>query len=196
MGLILLCTVLCFGKASLKKQQYDFLNWYIANSPDKIKDLSNLLERFDNFAYDDKRFAAFQIIDGDYSKIPTTDQQFLKKQISENDKIENLDTNLISYIGWKIKTRVSQYPKQTDLKNATPLSPIPQASRTEMLFQKLELKLPATTISLPIFTKDGNIAFINRTYNCGMLCASGGIEIYKKINGKWSFYKYLNQWIS
>jgi hypothetical protein len=197
---------LCFGKTNLKKQQYDFLNWYILNNTDKISDLSNITQRFDNFAFDQKLFDNFEINDEKYKgKMSAADHRFFKKQIAYNDSIKSLDITLIKYTGWKANVRTKQYPissikfntrtGQPGLDSKT-LFQLVQPSKMDVLIEKTKLQLPATTISLPIFTKDGNIAFINRTYNCEGLCASGGIEVYRKLNGEWKFYGYITQWQS
>lgn len=44
---------------------------------------------------------------------------------------------------------------------------------------------PYITISLPIFNKQKNVAFLSYNYDCGSLCAHGRKFFIKKINGKW-----------
>ena len=44
-------------------------------------------------------------------------------------------------------------------------------------------------ISLPLFSIDKNVVLMSISYNCGSLCGGGSVWIFKKVNGKWQFYK-------
>jgi hypothetical protein len=52
------------------------------------------------------------------------------------------------------------------------------------------------TISLPLFSLDKKTVIITIGFHCGGLCGGGATEIYKKINGKWTLIKTLNNWVS
>ena len=50
--------------------------------------------------------------------------------------------------------------------------------------------------SLPLFSLDKKYAIIKRTYNCGSLCAYGGVFIYQRIEGNsWQLVTILNGWM-
>jgi hypothetical protein len=49
-------------------------------------------------------------------------------------------------------------------------------------------------LSKPVFTSNGNYSLIAFSYGA-INSASGGVHVYKKINGKWKFYTELNGWI-
>ena len=51
-------------------------------------------------------------------------------------------------------------------------------------------------ISRPIFSKDKSVIIISEGFYCGGLCGSGGIYIYKKINGKWEMEEMYSLWVS
>lgn len=53
-----------------------------------------------------------------------------------------------------------------------------------------------TFVSMPILSTDNKTAVIQIENNCGMLCGSGSIYIFKKINGKWTVIKEIERWIS
>lgn len=51
-------------------------------------------------------------------------------------------------------------------------------------------------ISIPIFSKDMQTAYVQLDYFCGSLCGNGTILILKKINGNWIIIKNIHHWIS
>ena len=54
-----------------------------------------------------------------------------------------------------------------------------------------------SSVGMPVFNKERNLAIIEISYNCGLLCASGGTFIYKlEKNKKWKLYKTINSWVS
>ncbi|NMH26511.1 hypothetical protein [Flavobacterium silvaticum] len=53
------------------------------------------------------------------------------------------------------------------------------------------------TLSIPLFSKNMNIAIVKIGYSCGALCGEGGIYIYKKNqDGSWIMIKTLSDWVS
>lgn len=53
------------------------------------------------------------------------------------------------------------------------------------------------TFSIPLFTVDKNICIVYKSGRCGGLCGHGGTNVYKKVNGKWTFIQSIgNVWIS
>ena len=53
------------------------------------------------------------------------------------------------------------------------------------------------SLSIPLFSKDRNIAIVKIGYSCGVLCGEGGIYIYKKEkNGNWNLIKSISDWVS
>jgi hypothetical protein len=53
------------------------------------------------------------------------------------------------------------------------------------------------TLSIPLFSRDRNIAIVKIGYTCGGLCGEGGIYIYKKENdGSWRLFKSISDWVS
>jgi hypothetical protein len=48
----------------------------------------------------------------------------------------------------------------------------------------------------PIFIRDYSICFFYQENSCGMLCGSGTLSVYKKVNGKWEFFVALIEWTS
>ena len=50
--------------------------------------------------------------------------------------------------------------------------------------------------SVPLFSKDKNVAIISHNYNCGPLCGEGWTVIYKKQGSKWEEVKSIFRWIS
>jgi hypothetical protein len=53
-----------------------------------------------------------------------------------------------------------------------------------------------SSVCLPLFSRDLNIAIVQYSYHCGLLCGQGGTDIYKKINGKWTLIVFFSAWIS
>jgi hypothetical protein len=60
-------------------------------------------------------------------------------------------------------------------------------------FHKLEKKRSFYNISIPYFTLDKQYCVVYISYNCGVLCGGGGLNIYKFKNAKWTLYKTLNR---
>lgn len=52
------------------------------------------------------------------------------------------------------------------------------------------------SISFPILSADHETAIIQIENQCGMLCGSGDIYVFKKIDGKWKVVEKVQQWIS
>ena len=50
--------------------------------------------------------------------------------------------------------------------------------------------------SVPIFTCDKQTVIIYRSTHCGPLCGDGSIDVFTKVNGKWTFKKDYGFWIS
>jgi len=89
-----------------------------------------------------------------------------------------------------IKTQIKKNKKQIFLATS---------SLKDVSFKKSEDEfLPVTNISLPVFSVDRTIALINVNYHCGSLCGHGGIEVYRKVGGKWQRFimKFWASWMS
>ena len=53
------------------------------------------------------------------------------------------------------------------------------------------------TLSIPLFSRNKNVAIVKIGYSCGALCGEGGIYIYKKEkNGNWTLIKSISDWVS
>jgi hypothetical protein len=50
--------------------------------------------------------------------------------------------------------------------------------------------------SVPLFTCDKLTVVIYRSTQCGPLCGDGSIDVFVKLNGKWTFKKNYGFWIS
>jgi hypothetical protein len=51
------------------------------------------------------------------------------------------------------------------------------------------------TVTMPLFSKDRNIAIIKINDHCG-LCGGGGTYVYKKVNSKWILIDRFDEWDS
>ncbi len=51
-------------------------------------------------------------------------------------------------------------------------------------------------ISLPLFSKNKELAIVNYDYNCGSLCGHSRTSMYKKQNGKWIWLKDISYSVS
>ena len=49
-------------------------------------------------------------------------------------------------------------------------------------------------VSEPIFTKDGNMAIVYVSFQCGAMCGNGGATLYKFEKGAWKPVKNLFSW--
>jgi hypothetical protein len=52
------------------------------------------------------------------------------------------------------------------------------------------------TFSKPVFLRNETFCIFQYDFNCGVLCGSGKITVYRKVNGKWTHYINLYNWIS
>ena len=54
-----------------------------------------------------------------------------------------------------------------------------------------------STFSVPLFTVDKNTCIVYKAGHCGGLCGHGGTNVYKRVNGKWTFIQSIGMiWIS
>ncbi|CAN5358176.1 hypothetical protein BH09BAC5_BH09BAC5_02180 [soil metagenome] len=49
-------------------------------------------------------------------------------------------------------------------------------------------------VSEPVFSKDGNLAIVYVSFQCGAQCGNGGATLYKFENGNWKPVKNLFSW--
>lgn len=146
--------------------------------------------------------------------LPTKKEQydFLKWYLVKNSVQALSDTlkHFNYHVDLKDFFEINSYDKQLKISQQDSLYIIKQLNYTGKVlldkeqFSDIDWKagdvanLPVTYISLPVFSEDRTIAFINRAFHCGALCGHGGIEIYKKTDGKWKRYdiKFWTNWMN
>jgi hypothetical protein len=50
--------------------------------------------------------------------------------------------------------------------------------------------------SQPIFLRNEQYCCIYQRYDCGPLCGAGYLDVYKKVEGKWTIFRFIQLWIS
>ena len=170
----------CNGKTEKKnekiseKEIYKFLNTLLIT----IKE-ENIPVDSNYVSYD--KVDVFKIIKNDKSLITEIDSifskndlNFIKVQFKKNEKFE-LNQKLIA-------NRVV-IPRDTIIK----------FSKTDF-WKSYYLEYGHrgfSKVSMPLFSIDKKTAIISLSFICGRTCGGVEIMIYKKVNGKWIFYKSI-----
>jgi len=76
------------------------------------------------------------------------------------------------------------------------LTNIKTDEQLDSLNKSVKKNIPYILISLPIFNKEKNAAFLSYHYDCGYLCAHGKKFFIKKVNGKWEIALVYEEYIS
>jgi len=133
---------------------------------------SQLTVEFDNEVF--KNFSLFDKISV-YSQVAI---QNLKESLHFSNEIK---PNKITYKSG-FSEILTDYPKTT--------IKIKENHRTILLAKEYY------SISLPILSSDNKTAVMLINNYCGMLCGSGTVYIFKKVDGKWKVVEQIEKWIS
>ncbi len=98
------------------------------------------------------------------------DSLYLLKQNLNPEKLE-IDSNIVGQVNFTTKD------KEISKKKA------------EQLYGYYEM-------TIPVFSLNNQVAYLELNYYCGRLCGSGKSVYLKKINGKWTVIKKRRTWIS
>lgn len=161
---------------TIEDKDYILLNEVLPNLPSiKENDSIKMFENSVNFTNQEKIFTKDFFRDYTYPTLGV-DCKKVKKLIKKLDFIYlgKQTRNISKWEFSKIEHKIIKYNEKE--KNDT--------------FSTIKYKR-LFGIAKPIYSKDGNIAFIYYEYNCGLLCGQTGLKIYKKKNGKWFFYVEL-----
>lgn len=93
---------------------------------------------------------------------------------------------------------INQYPKQDSLKinDEVLKNVIFISSEKAKSKSKINEGYYFCEITIPLFSKDKNRAYVELAYYCGRLCGGGKSILLKKINGKWTIVESYDTWVS
>jgi hypothetical protein len=98
------------------------------------------------------------------------DSLYLLKQNLNPEKLE-IDSNIVGQINFTTKDK-------------------------EISKKKVEQPYSYYEMTIPVFSLDNQVAYLELNYYCGRLCGSGKSVYLKKINGKWKVIEKWGTWIS
>ena len=110
----------------------------------------------------------------DYNRNSTffkaVDSLYLLKQNLNPEKLE-IDSNIVGQINFTTKDK-------------------------EISKKKAEQPYRYYEMTIPVFSLDNQVAYVELNYYCGRLCGSGKSVYLKKNNGKWKVIEKWKTWIS
>jgi hypothetical protein len=168
-----------YGQSSPKnispKNYYDFFNSFV--NPDSTHQFN--LESKPDFSYILKDSAT---IFSDSTLFTSADIEFIKYQIKKGQHFKWKSNKIFGSRVISSKKLAKMFKNDVDEGWAK--------------FNK-KYKNGFATFSVPLFTIDRNTCIVYKAKRCGGLCGHGGISIYKKIKGKWTFLQSAGMiWIS
>ena len=162
-------------KAISSHEYYQFFNSFI--QPDSIRHF-NLASKpdFDRLLRDSSD------IFNDTALFSTADIRFIKAQIQTGQHFQWKSNGIL---GSQV---ISSNKLARMFKNG------PEEGWTKF---NRQYKNGFATFSVPLFSLDRTICIVYKAGHCGDLCGHGGMSVYRKVNGRWTYLKSIGMiWIS
>lgn len=113
--------------------------------------------------------------------------------MSPENHIKILDKNDLTYLASQNKNPDSVILNKELFKEFNFI----EFKELNVYFQRRDFSYPSFVyFTIPIFSRDNTVAYVQEGYHCGGTCGNGYIYILHKINGNWEIVDFWQTWIS
>lgn len=117
----------------------------------------------------------------------------IKRLINQNEEIKLFSETDVNYLASQNDNPDSLSLNKSLLKGLNFI----EFKELNVFFKRRDFNYPKfVEYTIPFFSKDNTIAFVQEGYHCGGTCGHGREYILKKINGKWVVVEMWGSWIN